>query len=294
MLIVFLLLNIYFSNLVIYPKTHSSQFTYETELLTGKIIKDEFEKMPHQEVYIQSPYGYMLYGLFFQVKGSHKTIIICHGFAWSLYGSVKFVPIFLKRKFNVLIYDHRNHGKSGGKNTTYGLYEKYDLKACIDWVVQRFGNDCVVGTMGESMGAAIALQNTAIDPRVSFCIADCPFSDLMKLLKLQMKHKSHILPQVFIFLSRLLSRWRTGFDYRDVSPARDIADVKVPILFIHGKDDTFIPKEMSIDMYKIKQGKKELYLASNAGHVEAYWNNKEEYEKVIDNFLRKINLEELA
>jgi len=280
----------YFSRVVIYPITREPQYTLSMEIKEGRIIREKFDEYTKEEVYIKSPYGYYLYGLYFPMEGSNKAVIICHGITWSLFGAVKYVDIFLKRGFNVLVYDHRNHGRSGGKFTTYGLREKYDLKACTDWMFQRCGDNLIVGTMGESMGAATVLQNAAIDDRISFCISDSAYSDLRKLFKHILKMNFHLPIFPLFYVTSFITGIWTGMFFRTVSPIKDIEKINIPVFFIHGNEDRLIPKEMSIEMYNAKKGLKKLYIAPGAGHIDSYCRNMEEYDRLVGEFLTEAGI----
>jgi len=276
------------SNLVIKPKVYPFERTYELEIENGKIIPEVWERLQKEEVWLHSPYGYDLFGIFIPVDSSKKTVIICHGITWSLFGSVKYMGMFRKRGFNVLIYDHRNHGRSVKKNTTFGFYEKYDLKAWVDWVFQRVGEESRIGTHGESLGAAVALQHAAMDPRTDFVIADCPFSDLTDLLEFRLKADYHLPPFPLLNLANFFSKIRSGMSFSDVSPFCDLERVTKPILLMHGQEDLYIPREMSEALYLQSPNTRMLYLAPNAAHAESYWKNQEEYEAVVGNFLDQI------
>jgi dipeptidyl aminopeptidase/acylaminoacyl peptidase len=291
LILVFILAAFYFSNVALKPKTFDYDETYNIELDRGRIVRDEFEKLQRDEVFIKSPYGYTIHGFYFSNVNSKKTVILAHGITYTLYGSVKYINMFLKRGFNVLIYDHRFHGKSGGNYCTFGYYEKYDLKACTDWVLGLTGSDTIVGLHGESMGAATVLQNLKIDNRIAFCIADCPYSDLMEILRLRLDSDYHLPAFPLLNFSSLISRLRFKMFFKDVSPIRDISDAETPVFFIHGENDNYIPNNMSVDMYNIKRGKKKLYIAPNADHAQSYINNKEEYDTLVGEFLEEIGIQ---
>lgn len=163
--------------------------------------------------------------------------------------------------------------------------------SCTDWVFEKCGSNCTVGLHGESMGAAIALQNIAIDPRIAFCIADCAFSDLTSLFRYRLKVEYKLPPFPPLLIVGLLIRLRTGMRLKDVSPINAVACTQTPIFFVHGKEDLYIPACMSIDMYNSRKKASKLYLAPGARHAEALVKNREEYDRQIGEFLKDIGCE---
>jgi fermentation-respiration switch protein FrsA (DUF1100 family) len=159
-----------------------------------------------------------------------------------------------------------------------------------NWVLNRCGFDCRIGVHGESLGASVALQNSAIDPRISFYVVDCPYSDLKAQLAYLLKRDNKLPAFPFLNAANIITRIRAGFSFGQVSPIKDLSKVTTPIFFIHGQDDLYILPKMSEEMYSIKKGVKKLYLAPNARHAEAYWNNREEYDKLVGEFLEEIGL----
>jgi len=288
--IIILVIGWHFSSMVINPNVQKYDYTYSSEVKDGKIGVEKFSNLDKQEVYIQSQYGYKIHGFFFPNNSSKKVIILCHGITCSLYSSVKYMDMFLEKDFAIFIYDHRNHGLSGGGNTSFGYYEKFDLKKCSDWLIDKLGKDTIIGLHGESMGAGIALQNIAIDDRIKFCIEDCGYSNAQDLFNHRLKKDYSINIFAIIRLSSKICKLRVGWEFNDVSPITTLPEVKIPILFIHGEDDDYVPTYMCKQMYTVTKGYKDIYIATKAGHAQSYWNNKAEYTKKVYKFLTDINI----
>ena len=276
-----------FARLIIYPRVFPFQETYDKMIEWGQIDEADYHSWRAEEFTIRSPYGYDLFAIYHPVAGSRKTMVFSHGITWSLYGMIKYAGMFYRRGWNVLVYDLRHHGRSGGKNTTFGYYEKYDLKAVVDWAFERLGEGGEVATMGESLGASTTLQHAAIDPRIAFAIADCSYSMLDDLLAYRQKAQYHLPRLPFLPLANLFCKLLTGMTFDKASPLPCIPDIETPIFFIHGQEDDYIPPGMSEAMYEAKQkGVRKLYLAPNAGHAQSYWNNRQEYEQKVAEFLQ--------
>jgi fermentation-respiration switch protein FrsA (DUF1100 family) len=275
-----------FAARVIFPKCFGVQETYEIEKEKGRLQEAEFLSWPREEVLIPSDFGYSIYGLYFPNAGSRRTLILSHGVTYTLFGSVKYMPIFRELGFNLFLYDLRYHGRSGGRNATFGLYEKQDLVRIVDWVLARCGPETLVGTHGESLGAAISLQHAALDARVAFVIEDCGFSDLPSLLAYRLKQDYGLGSFPLLPLSSFISRMLSGMRFTQISPLRTMPEVSAPVLFIHGAEDTYIPPQMAEELYRAQgHEKSRLYLAPQAGHAQAWSSNPAAYAEQVKTFL---------
>ncbi len=281
----------YFAHILIYPHVYPFEETRQKAVEWGILDEQEYAAWPREELTIPSPYGYALAAVYHPYAESQRTVVISHGITFSRYGSIKYAALFYKRGYNVLVYDLRHHGRSGGPNTSFGYYEKYDLKAVVDWAFSRLGPGGVVGTLGESLGAATTLQHAAIDPRISFAISDCAYASLPDLLKLRLHADYHLPPFPLLPLADFFTGLIGGWHFSQASPIRFIAQVDTPIFFAHGQQDMYIPPQASVELFQAKRrGYRELYLAANAGHAEALSKNPKEYDVRLGAFLDQLDL----
>ncbi len=283
-----LLAGLYLALQVVRPKCFSVEETYRTEIETGRMDEAEWLSWEKQEVIVRSPYGYDLFGIYLPLADSNKTVVIAHGITYTLFGSVKYVDLFRRRGYNVLLYDHRNHGRSGGHWSTFGYYEKHDMKIWLEWAKGKLEPDGQVGVMGESYGAATAIQCLAETVGISFLICDCCFSDLMDLLTYHMRLDYRLPAFPLLYLASLWSKALTGMRFADISPVRDVDRINIPCLFIHGRNDQFTPARMSEALYDAKvHGIRELNIIPNADHAESYFRDPQAYETKVAGFLER-------
>ncbi len=273
------------SRKILNPPARDYAESYRLEIKEGDMDTKWFDSLGKEDVHIESEEGLRLHGLWIRAKDSTKTIILSHGYSSNLYSSVKYMDMFIKRRFNVLLIDHRYYGLSEGKICTMGHREKNDLIRWVSWVEDRVGRDTTIGTHGVSMGGSTALLHGAIDDRVDFIIADCPFMSLLSLLRHRLKQEYKLPPFPLLYLSDLASKIRCGLFYSDVSPLKIMRKIKVPILFIHGKFDNYIPSSHSVKLHMAIGGNGFLYLVPGAEHCESYTTDRENYTKVVNRFL---------
>lgn len=276
------------SDFLMRPRMIAYEKGFQREVKCKKFDPEIYYNKVKQNFRIKSDYGYPLYCELIEADNNQdmKIAILCHGLGYASYGSIKYVDFFLKLGYSVLLYDHRNHGKSGKALTSMGFYEKYDLNRVVDWCYDHYGNDCKIITHGESMGAATVLLNLGIDDRVKCAIADCSYSDLSQLLCHQLKQYYH-LPCFFIPVESFITYLRAGYWFHQVSPIEVVSKTDTPILFIHGKRDNFVPTHMTKQLYQVKKTNKAIYLVAKAKHTESYCTNTQGYEKKVEEFLNR-------
>lgn len=224
---------------------------------------------------------------------TNKFIVLVHGVSICYVGSLKYFDIFYKNGFNVLIVNQRRHGKSEGKYSTYGFYEKYDVNMWIEYLKSRFGNDIILGLHGESMGAGTVMETIPLNDSIKFVIEDCGYSNFHELIGFQITHayKNRLVRKILrpsLIFANFFMKTKAKFSMKKIVPIDIVSSTSLPMMFIHGKEDYFVPWYMALDLYKAKtKGYKELYLVEGAKHAEALEVNKILYEKKIMIFIEK-------
>jgi len=281
----------YFYN-VIMTYSHTNAYTTDDYQKEAKELGYDYSSLEVAEkeaVNIESKYGYNLNGLFIKnLNESKNTIIMVHGIGrdkeWSI---MKYGPLFFNLGFNIFAFDARDHGSSGGQYPTYGFYESDDLEKCIAYVKNK-KMDGVIGLHGESMGAAVSLiwAGKYDNNGVSFLIEDCGYSDLYALYyeRLSDYQVPKFIRPVILYYTSFFCEIFAGFSLSDVSPIKNIAKIKFPILFIHGNADNFVMPVMAKEMFENKNGIKEIYFAPGAAHAKSINTDVNRYEAVIADF----------
>jgi uncharacterized protein len=191
-------------------------------------------------------------------KPRRGTIVYLHGLSDNRASSTPIARHYTPLGFDVVAYDGRSHGESGGDACTYGFYEKRDLSRVLD----ALGGGPVV-VFGASLGAGIALQAAADEPRIAALIGIAPISDL----------RTAAIERAPFFASRKsieeafrLAEERGKFRIDDVSPAAAAARVRIPVVLVHGADDQETPPSHSQKVHAALAGAKQLILVPGAGH----------------------------
>ena len=186
------------------------------------------------------------------------TIVYLHGIADNRRSATGVIQRFVPRGFDVVAYDSRAHGESGGDACTYGFFEKQDLRRVID----TLGTGPVI-LIGTSLGAAVALQAAADDPRVRAIVAAETFSDLETVAteRAPVFFTAGTIARAFAAAEK-----EARFQVDEVRPSRSAQRIVAPVLLIHGANDVETPPRHSERVYAALSGPKRLILVPGAGH----------------------------
>jgi len=254
----------------------------------------DLEKLPMEMLEIHSQEGFCLRGRLYRVKEYNKKVVIAfHGFhASGINDMARFVNMYTHLGCDFLIISQRAHELSDGKYITFGVNEQTDGIRWCRKIQEIYGEDVQILIHGLSMGAATVLMmagNSALPQNVKACIADSPYDDFY----LEADHVygekifSEQLRKVMLKNMNLFTQTLAGFRLQDAAPINAVKNAKIPVLFIHGTADDFVPCEMGQRLYDVCPGEKEQFLVEGAAHVCSFTEAPEAYEEHFLAFCRK-------
>ena len=253
---------------------------------------DYLKERGAQEVSITSFDGLKLSGTWLETENAKGTIILAHG-----YRSCKLVEFSMVLDFyqsyglNILLPDQRSHGKSEGRIITFGVKECQDVKKWIDWINVKQNSKPII-LSGLSMGAStvLFLPDEDLPANVKGIIADCGFTSPWEIISCVFRNVTHLPAGPSLWVAELFARIFGGFSLRQKNTKEVLRNSKLPVLLVHGKDDGFVPCEMTQQGYDACTGEKEIFLVEGADHGLSFLKDSERYKEKVLAFLDR-NLE---
>ncbi len=258
----------------------------EKRLTDYKIDLCWWDKVKFAKVKIKSLDQLTLVGNYFDA-GSDKTVIVVHGFGGSYQEMQPYCKFFHDKNFNVLAVDNRTHGESEGKCIGFGWLDRNDILAWIEYLNKRNPDNKIL-LFGLSMGgtAVCCVAGEKLPSNVKAVISDCAFDNANKQIDYVMRNHKILLKMIKKHLYSYTKRIH-GFDIHQADAIKQVKNTKIPILFIHGQNDNFVPVENVINLYNATPPNlREKYVIDGAGHAMSYSVAGVLYEKKISDFLR--------
>ena len=246
-----------------------------------------------EEVELQARDGLTLRGYFIPAaRPSDKLVVCAHGYSYNgpdQFGAL--LPFYHdEMNYNILLPDHRAHGRSDGNWIGFAALEWQDI---LDWTAafaERLGPDTEVVLHGISMGGATVMNCNAHNPPdyIKCIVDDCGYTNGYEMIALVARRDLHINIPPMVWGLALWFRVMQGHSLRrDADPYGNITKFKLPTLFIHGANDRFVPAEMGLRCYEAAAVPKDLLVVEGAGHSLSYFVAKEQYDAKVKEWLER-------
>ena len=242
-----------------------------------------------QEVRTKSFDGLLLRGKWVPAENPKATIILFHGYhTHYIHDFAGIFSLYHSIGLNLLLVRQRSHGESGGKYITFGVRERKDVRSWVDFHNRTHGMDNVF-LGGMSMGASTLLFTAGEDlpPNVRGITADCGFSSPAEILGHIIRQDYHLPPKLVLPLMEVWARVLGGFSFYECDSRKTLARSKIPVVFIHGTADTFVPCAMSQAGYDACAAQREIHLIEGADHGRGYLFEPERLTKALVDFFNR-------
>lgn len=245
----------------------------------------------YDDVTIESADGLHLHGYYLPAaEPTPRTAILAHGYTSEGRQMAGFAKFYHQQLgFNVLLPDARGHGQSEGDYIGFGWPDRLDYLRWIAWVLGRVGDQAEIVLHGISMGGATVLMTAGetLPTQVKAVISDCAYSSVQAQLAYQMKRMYRLPSFPVLNATSLITKLRAGYSFGEASTVKQVSKARVPVLFIHGEADTFVPYQMVQQLYDACSAEKELLVVPGAGHGLAYSSDRAGYIQAVAQFIGK-------
>lgn len=256
-----------------------------------KLDKDWFNSVSKEKVSIKSFDGLTLTGYLIIKDTCSKKFLICsHGYQGRSIELSYFAHKMYDLGYNLLLIDLRGCGDSQGKFLSMGYYESYDLAKWVNFLKDKF-NDAIIFLYGWSMGAATSMMSLRYlnSSNIKAIVEDCGYDTIYNQLRYVAKSFKHIFgSEIMLWCFNFYCKIFNGINIKD-GPINYIENSDVPILFIHGGKDDFVPTYMSENLFKKRKSneKDKFRIFDGSKHAMSLSDYSDEYIKIVDDFLKE-------
>lgn len=242
--------------------------------------------LEYEHVRVERAAGGALDAWFVPARGADRTIVICHGAGANKGNFIWFLPVLAHHGWNLVLFDFRAHGASSGRVCTFGITEKDDVRAIIDWLKrERAAEARVVVGLGSSLGAMALIRAAAEDSRVAAVVLD----RFVSQREIALHHTRHV-PLLGAGLTYATLSWMSllaGADFLGTSAEAAVAAFgDRPLLVVHGADDVLMPAAHSQRLYDAARGPREIWFGPGP-HSNILTTAPDEYSERLFDFLAR-------
>lgn len=251
-------------------------------------IQSQEENMSTHQII--SSDGLRLRGRFLPAKNAKGTIILFHGYRSGSFNDFSCAfRMYHEFGLNIMAVDQRAHGDSEGKYICFGARERFDCAAWAKYVDKMQEGKLPIFLGGISMGATTVMlaSELKMPKTVKGIIADCGFTSPWDIIRKVGRDMIKFDPAPFLYLANVFSLWLANFDMKECTTVKALTNTKLPVLFLHGEEDHFVPASMTKRSQKACASENEMLIVPNAGHGYSYLYAPEQCRNALYSFLEK-------
>lgn len=247
-----------------------------------------FRELPFESADIISFDGLRLHADFLRGEpGTKVTMIFCHGYkSEAAFDFAAMYDFYRSLGYNLVYLNMRAHGKSEGKYIGFGALDRFDVQMWTKKLAELFP-DTSIFLHGMSMGAASILQSAdlELDPAVCGIIADCGFSSTNEVFRNLVGGLYHLPATPLVDIFEAVNRMTAGYGFSDADSVRSMEKSRLPLAYICGDCDRYVPLDMAMRIYNACVQDKVLLIAKGAGHAASFMTENEKYRNLITEFI---------
>jgi fermentation-respiration switch protein FrsA (DUF1100 family) len=214
-----------------------------------------------------------------------QTVVMVHGLSNNRREGLDKAGYLHQSGYNLLVFDLRGHGQSDGSGTTMGYREPADVGAAV--AEARALNPGPIALFGYSLGAAVSVEEAAVNPDVSAVVEDSGFSSVGDVFLARFSEVTRLPELPWAAAVVAFGQMDVGTSLWKVQPVAMATQLHKPLLAIVGTADTIVPPAEGRALFNAAPGPKQLLEVPGAGHVQAYYTNNPLYERTVLDFLAK-------
>ncbi len=263
----------------------------EEDPKAAQALKDSYHEMmarDTKDVWMKNKDGYRLHAYEINQTGN-KWIIVVHGYISEAKNMAEVANHFAEQGYRVLVPDLRSHGQSEGDSIGMGAWDSEDIVEWTKYILKQ-DSSANIALYGVSMGASTVMMasgNEQLPKAVKVAVEDCGYTSAWDEFSFQLDDLFGLPSFPALDAANLVTKLRAGYDLRDADAVSAVKRKKIPMLFIHGDSDDFVPTDMVYPLFKAAAGEKELMLVKGAGHGKSREVDPLAYWEKVDTFLEK-------
>ena len=231
------------------------------------------------------------------IPGSSRTwAVFAHGRGAHPNEALRIMPVLIEAGLPVLAINYRNdEGAPASADGWHwlGHTEWRDLEAAMQYALDNGAEDFVL--YGYSMGGGMCLNllyESPLSDKARAVVLNSPLLDFGGTLDIVGQIRGY--PSVIVQFGKEVAAVRFGVDWQRMNYLNRAAELRVPILVLHGEKDTLVPSQLSRSLARSRPDIVRYVGFPEAEHARSWNLDPEKYNAEVREFLGDVGIHDLS